>query len=267
MAPSTRERLIDTALELFFRNGFNAVGLDRVIAEVGVTKTTFYNHFESKDDLVVAAIEKRDVIEKEFWERTIERYGGEDPRTQLLAIFDGLESWFNDEEFRGCIFLNTAAEFPSPHDPAHKAAAKRTMAMQTRVCDLADEIGFLEPSRFAEQLTILIEGAAVLRYVCGNRDAAEAARSTALALFEHSMKEAELARVAVAAQQAATPVDDTDEKAGRVAKGSMKGSKEADASLSDEAQKNADKQAGDADKFDDAAEPVRRKARKVTRPD
>src|SRR5690606_5655354 len=85
---NTRDRLIFTALDLFYRGGFHAVGVDQIIAEVGVTKTTFYNHFSSKDELVLAAVERRDAIEREAWQREMETRGAGDPRRMILAYFD-----------------------------------------------------------------------------------------------------------------------------------------------------------------------------------
>src|SRR5436190_1846687 len=114
---NARDRLIDKAIDLFYRHGFNAIGLDRIIDEVGVTKTTFYKYFQSKDDLMVAAVRKRDEWEGKAWGRAVRQAAGDDPRAQLLAFFDVMDIWFNAPDFRGCMFLNTAAEFPNPHDP------------------------------------------------------------------------------------------------------------------------------------------------------
>jgi len=123
-APRTgRERLVTAAIELFYRHGFGAVGVDRIIAEAGVTKTTFYKHFEGKDDLMVAAVQRRDEWESQAWGRAIRKIAGDDPRAQLLAMLDVMDLWFNNPDFHGCMFTNAAAEFPNPHDPVHKAAA------------------------------------------------------------------------------------------------------------------------------------------------
>src|SRR5215471_19628498 len=81
-----RERLVAAAVELFYRHGFGAVGIDRVIAAAGVTKTTFYKHFESKDDLMVAAVKRRDEWESLAWYRATRKLGGDDPAKQLLAM-------------------------------------------------------------------------------------------------------------------------------------------------------------------------------------
>src|SRR3954454_15976952 len=96
--PSTgRERLVAAAIELFYRNGFGAVGIDRVIAAAGVTKTTFYKHFESKDELMVAAVQRRDEWESLAWQRAVRDLAGDDnPAGQILAALDVMDLWFND---------------------------------------------------------------------------------------------------------------------------------------------------------------------------
>ena len=119
-----RERLVAAAVDLFYRHGFGAVGIDRVIASAGVTKTTFYKHFEGKDDLMVAAVQRRDEWESQAWDRAVRRLAGDDPAARLLATLDVLDLWFNEPDFRGCMFTNTAMEFPNPHDPVHQAAMR-----------------------------------------------------------------------------------------------------------------------------------------------
>src|SRR5258706_9998175 len=105
-----RDRLLATAVDLFYRNGFGAVGIDQVIAGAGVTKTTFYKHFESKDDLMVAAVQRRDEWESAAWGRAVYKLAGDDPVRKFLAMLDVMDMWFNEPDFRGCMFLNTAIE-------------------------------------------------------------------------------------------------------------------------------------------------------------
>ncbi len=171
-----RARLVATAVELFYRHGFNAVGLDRVIDEAGVTKTTFYKHFDSKADLMVAAVEMRDAWEMRAWQDAARKVGGHDPRAQLRALFEVLDVWFNDADFGGCLFLNVASEFPNPHDPVHRAAAKHKLGNHEMVRGLAAEAGAIDPDGFADLFMIAFEGALVLRQVYGRDDAARRAR-------------------------------------------------------------------------------------------
>jgi AcrR family transcriptional regulator len=176
-----RERLVAAAVELFYRRGFGAVGIDQVIAEAGVTKSTFYKHFQSKDDLMVAAVRRRDEWESQAWQRAVREIAGDDPAAQLLATFDVMDVWFNDPDFRGCMFLNTAAEFPNPHDPVHQAAADYKRRTRDHRRDLARAAGAdaAAAETFADCYTALIEGALILRQTYGRNDAAKAVRPAA----------------------------------------------------------------------------------------
>jgi len=178
-APRTgRERLVAAAVELFYRNGFGAVGIDRVIASAGVTKTTFYKHFESKDDLMVAAVTRRDEWESQAWHRAVRKLAGDDPIGQLLAMWDVMDVWFNDPDFRGCLFTNTATEFPNPYDPVHQAAAAYKRRSREHWRDQARAAGadVDAAETFADCYSALIEGALVLRLTQGRNDAARVIR-------------------------------------------------------------------------------------------
>ncbi len=178
-APRTgRGRLVAAAVELFYRHGFGAVGIDRVIAAAGVTKTTFYKHFEGKDDLMVAAVRQRDEWESGAWDRAVRKLAGDDPAGQFLAMLDVMDVWFNDPAFGGCMFLNAAAEFPNPHDPVHRAAAEYRRRKRNHFRDLARAAGAdaAGAETFADCFTVLFEGALVLRQAHGRNDAARVVR-------------------------------------------------------------------------------------------
>lgn len=176
-----RERLLAAAIELFYRHGFGAVGIDQVIDAAGVTKTTFYKHFDSKDDLMVAAVKRRDEWESIAWHRALREVAGDDPAGQLLAMVDVMDLWFNDPDFRGCMFMNAATEFPNPNDPVHQAAAefmnrgrelRRNLAQAAGADPKAAEI-------FADGYTALLEGALLMRQTQSRNDAARAIRPAA----------------------------------------------------------------------------------------
>jgi len=188
-ARTGRERLLAAAIELFYARGFQAVGLDAVIAKAGVTKTTFYKHFESKDELVLESVRMRDRWEMGAWGRAVRELAGDDPAAQLLAFFDVLERWFNDASFRGCMFINTAAEFPDPNDPIHRAAAKHKRENRDVWRDLAQAAGATDPEVVADRFTALFEGTLVLRHVHDRDDAAAVIRPAAAALMAaHGMR-------------------------------------------------------------------------------
>src|SRR5438477_1996315 len=169
-----RERLVAAAVELFYRRGFGAVGIDQVIAEAGVTKTTFYKHFEGKDDLMVVAVQRRDEWESQAWDRAVRKLAGDDPVKQLLAMLEVMDLWFNEPDFRGCMFLNTALEFPNPNDPVHQAAAAHKRGVRDHFRDLAKAAGAeaAASETFADCFAALIEGALVIRQTQGRHDAA-----------------------------------------------------------------------------------------------
>jgi AcrR family transcriptional regulator len=105
-----RERILDTAYELFSHNGIRAVGIDRIVAESGVAKMSLYHHFPSKDDLVLAFLELRMERWTRGWlEAEIERRA-ETPRERLLAVFDVFDEWFHESDFEGCSFILTLME-------------------------------------------------------------------------------------------------------------------------------------------------------------
>jgi AcrR family transcriptional regulator len=184
MATSTRERLIEIGSDLFYRHGFYAVGLDSIIDQAGVTKTTFYNHFESKEALILEILEHHDQWWRDDFTAKLRKYGGDDPADQLRAVFDVLNDLLNSETFNGCIFVNVSAEFPLPHDPVHKAAAEHKRLMEMILRDTALRAGASDPIALAEQLSVIMEGAYVTRQKTRNERTTEIARKLGDALFE-----------------------------------------------------------------------------------
>lgn len=187
-AKNARDRLLDKAIDLFYSYGFNSVGLDQIISETGVTKTTFYKHFESKEQLVLAAIEKRHEWETAAWERAVTKLAGDDPRGKLLAFFDVMDVWFNDPSFGGCIFINAAAEFPDPREPAHQTAAMHKKKNRENFALLAKQAGAKDAEAFADLYTGVLEGTLIMRHVHGRNDAAKVMRSVIEKLMDEHMK-------------------------------------------------------------------------------
>jgi AcrR family transcriptional regulator len=186
MASGTRDRLMHSAYELFSRDGFHGVGLDRVLDEVGVSKQTFYNHFESKEDLMLAVLHHRSRYEIDTMQQALRQHGGLDPAARLYALWDVLDEWFNRDEFRGCIFLTAAVEFPSVTEPAHQAASVHCHALQDMLSELATLAGARAPQTLAENLMVLMNGALVVRHVMGSPNAAFISRRNAeMLLKEH----------------------------------------------------------------------------------
>ncbi len=182
-----RNRLIHVAIELFYSDGFQAVAINQMLSQAGGTKTTFYKHFESKDDLLVAAIRRRDEWEMQAWTAAVLQRAGDDPRDQLLAFFDVLDIWFNDPDFRGCQFISAASEFPNPNDPVHSVAAEHKRKNRDFFRDIAATAGAADPDAFADRYTALVEGTLVLRQVHGRDDAAKVIKPAVEALLRDEL--------------------------------------------------------------------------------
>lgn len=182
-AASTRERLLDVAAPLFYERGFHAIGIDNIIDGVGVTKTTFYNHFESKDALIVAVLDHKDARDLDALREVIKACKGS-PRDKLLVVFDVIEEWLGDPEFRGCLFINAATQFPHENDPVHRAAARHLEHLRQELAGHARAAGAADPDALAAQLCMLIAAAVTARQALGVMDAAANARKMAETLIE-----------------------------------------------------------------------------------
>lgn len=188
MPRGTRERLMETAADLFYRNGFQAVGLDLILTRVGITKTAFYKHFESKEDLIVAALDHRDEQDIAESIEFMRRNGGGDPRMEVLAFFDLLTQWFADPDFRGCLFMNAATEFALPTDPIHRAAMRHGERLFAELLLRVRATGASNAEALARQIMLLVSGAISARHHSGVADAAQSARAAAAALLPDATK-------------------------------------------------------------------------------
>lgn len=183
----TRERLIAAGLDLFYQQGFHATGLDQILAEVGTTKTTFYKYFESKDELALACIERRD----EGWRKKLpvllRERGGPDPLDQLREVWRVWRDWFADIAFNGCLFIHACSEFPDPNDPCHRAARANVDALRGIVRGLAEQGGLDDPEGFANRFGLLMQGAIVYEVIDREGTAAATAADIGEMLIERAM--------------------------------------------------------------------------------
>ena len=186
MASAKRDRLIDTAIELFNRDGYRATGIDKILAESGVAKMTLYNHFGSKDALILAALERRDARWREWFRHALTRRA-KSPRGRLLAVFDALEEWFAQADFQGCMFMRAASEYCACDDPIHAASAEHQRRILADLRDLAAAAGAQRPAKLARELLLLVLGATVATQVNGPVGAGKAAKNAAEVLIEAAL--------------------------------------------------------------------------------
>ena len=182
-----RERTLLAAYELFRSHGVTAVGVDRIVADAGVAKTTLYRHFRSKEELVLAVLDRHEQVWTRGWLERVSLDGGETPEAKLLAIFDAFDEWFRQDAYRGCLFTNVSIEARADSGPLRAAAAARLSDIKQFIASLADEARVADPIEFASRIQMLLLGA-VIQALNGDRGAARSAREVAQLVFEHATR-------------------------------------------------------------------------------
>ena len=155
-----RERILATASDLFYQHGTRAVGVDLVVEKAAVAKTSLYRHFGTKDDLVVAFLQRMD---EEFWKTwdEVSQQHPDDGRAELKAQLEWIGERVNQPDYRGCPQLNIAAEYPELGHPARKFAKEHKREMRRRLKNIAEKLKSADPDQLAGQLAVLINGAFV----------------------------------------------------------------------------------------------------------
>jgi AcrR family transcriptional regulator len=181
-----RERLLAAAYDLFSRHGVQAVGIDAIIDRSGVARQTLYRHFASKQDLVLAFLERREELWTKDWLQAEVRRRASNPTDQLLAIFDVFDEWFRASNFEGCSFINVMLEYPDAGHTVHRAAAAYLAGIRHFLEGLAREAGIAEAESFAREWHILMKGSIVAAGE-GDRDAALRAKKVAAGHLESAI--------------------------------------------------------------------------------
>lgn len=182
MAVQARERLLTASEELFYADGIRAVGVERILAESGVGRASFYRHFASKDDLVIAVLTRTDERWREWLRETIEGYGlpaAERP----VALFDALGEWLDGAGYRGCAFINAMIEAADHQSPIHRVVVAHKDAVTDYVDRLLVAAGRDDHATLAPELMLLIEGAMVTSVREGTSEAAARAGRIARVLL------------------------------------------------------------------------------------
>ena len=183
-APSPkRDHLVETAFQLFYREGFRAVGIDTLLAEAGVAKMTLYNHFTSKEELIVAVLEDRSARLQQALDKSLAE-AGNNPSRQLAAVFEGLKHFFDSDEFKGCAFIRALSEYPDPQHPIHQTAWSHKRAVNSRFLAIAKNAGAKNPSAIADAISLLVDGAIVAAHATGSSQSANQARTAAMNLLK-----------------------------------------------------------------------------------
>ena len=172
-----RERLLDAAYDLFSTNGISQVGIDTILAKSGCAKASLYSNFQSKVDLAVAFLDRREAVWTRGWLETEIKRRASDPERRLLAIFDVFDGWFRKRTFEGCSFINVLLE-SNADSPVRHAAAVHLSKIWAIVRALANDANLREPEKFAQAWHMLMKGSIVS--ACeGNRNAAREAKCAA----------------------------------------------------------------------------------------
>ena len=155
---NARERILAIADRLFYQQGIRAIGVDTIIAQSEVAKTTLYRYFPSKDDLVTAYLEERNQRFWELFDEVVSQHSGK-PKEQLLGIFGWIDDLLSSDDSYGCPFLIVASEFPEPDYPGHQVAIAHKQKMRDRMEELAKLTGIKEAKELSAALLMLVDGA------------------------------------------------------------------------------------------------------------
>jgi AcrR family transcriptional regulator len=155
---SVRDRILATASKLFYKNGIHAVGVDFVVEESGIAKTSLYRHFGNKDALVAAFLQAEDADFWRQWDAIAERHT-DSPATELDAYLDWMDTRLKRPGYRGCPQLNVAAELASPKHPARRVAVEHKERMRRRLTEIAERLKLPNPESVGAQLALAFDGA------------------------------------------------------------------------------------------------------------
>lgn len=184
---SARQRIVETAERLFYGEGVRAVGIDRIIAEAEVAKMTLYNHFASKNDLILAVLQYREETFGAMFERWIERHvkKGMD---RFEAFFAALKEWFESPGFRGCAFINASIELADASHPAAQFAAEHKVRFYEMLTEIAADAKGTKAVAVVPAIALMVEGAIVTAVMEQTSASADVAKNAALALVSKSKK-------------------------------------------------------------------------------
>lgn len=180
---AVRDRILSTATKLFYRSGVHAVGVDLVVAESGIAKTSLYRHFGNKDGLVAAFLKGEDADFWRQWDAIADRHP-DDPKAELAAYLEWMETRLRRPNYRGCPQLNVAAEIPDRKHPARRVAEEHKQKMRDRFSSIARRLGLKRPNRVGAQLALAFDGAFITAPISGGEQLSETLKETVAALVK-----------------------------------------------------------------------------------
>ena len=182
--PSARERIFETACDLFYRKGIRGVGVESIAAAAGTTKMSLYRNFPSKDDLVVECLKNEDREFFAWWDEVIAPCAG-DPRAQITALFREFETHTCDETgSRGCALANAAVELPDLEHPARAVVLDHHRQIRSRLRELCRQAGARDPDTLGDSLMLLMGGSYMARLIFPTTGAIESVTEAARILIE-----------------------------------------------------------------------------------
>ncbi len=188
MKKPTKERILEAATKLFLRDGYHATGIEAIISEAAISRMTLYNHFKSKDELIIEVLNKRHRDWMYRFTSFVESHA-KSPKKQLLAIFDALQDWFEDEDYYGCAFVNAAAEFSlrDPENQALRIAGEHKHDLEAYILKIAKAAEVEDSQKLTQQICLLIEGAITSALIYENSNSAIDAKETVQQLMNSKM--------------------------------------------------------------------------------
>ena len=181
-----KDKVFQTAAQLFYQHGYRAIGVDTLAAESGIGKMTLYRHYPSKDDLIVAYLRESDELFWNNFEQIVQ--GSPTPREKLQAFFESLQDYVTTPACYGCPFLNVATEYPEKDYVGHQTALKHKQSVRARFHDLAKEAGAREPEVLADQLFLLMDGAYMASRMFGPKNPASHLAEAARILIDSAIE-------------------------------------------------------------------------------
>lgn len=177
-----------TAMRLFKEHGIQSTGVDQIIEESESARGTLYNHFGSKAGLVAAALDAEGERWRDWFFGALDEASGDSPKEKLLSIFDVMASWFKEQGYAGCLFMNAIAECRSQDEEIRQATIRHKKIVNDRIRRIAKEAGACDPRQLTQQLDLLLDGLIITALVTKSTRLVANGKAAAEVLIENSLE-------------------------------------------------------------------------------